>query len=748
MTYRSMTEDLNPMQEEAVLHGDGPLLILAGAGSGKTRVLTHRVAYLVEERGVSPDRIIAITFTNKAAREMKERIFDLVGNVAESIWISTFHSSCVRILKRDIEKIGYTRNFSIYDGDDQLKVIKECLKELDLNEKYYNPKAMREEIGSYKDRLIKPNEIDDVDDSSGFRDNTIKQIYEAYEKKMEKNNALDFDDLINKTIDLFTLRPEILDYYSDKFKYVLVDEYQDTNYAQYKFINLLSKKHENICVVGDDDQSIYGWRGADIRNILDFEEDYPNTKVIKLEENYRSTQTILDTANHVISNNIGRKPKELWTQRGLGDKVKLYRVNDERSEAKTIISTIESHMLIENMQAGDFAVLYRTNAQSRIIEDSMLRAGLPYRIYGGLRFYDRKEIKDIVAYLKLIVNPADDISLKRIINEPRRGIGMTTVNTLEEISIRSGDNIFSIILDIENYVEELSRPKQRLISFGNMISDLVAMSQLKSLPDFIEMVIVETKYDEALIKEQTPEAQSRLENIQEFVSAAKDFEEENPDADLSQFLDNIALITDLDSQDESKPAVNLMTLHSAKGLEFPIVFMPGMEEYLLPHSRSIDSKTEMEEERRLCYVGITRAKKSLYLSYANRRTLYNRTNSNMPSRFLREIPEELLEEIDETLGSSSWAGGNAYTSSQRNRKSYSEHKVDRNLASINLDDKPEITKDLSKYKVGQRIYHTKFGEGTIVSVSGEREDPLLSIAFENKGIKNFQASYAPIKKIN
>ena len=735
----TIIDQLNPQQKEAVLHTEGPLLVLAGAGSGKTRVLTYRVAHLIENLEVRPENILAITFTNKAAKEMKERIYDLVGSRAENIWISTFHSTCVRILRREIEKIGFTRNFVIYDADDQLALIKDCIRELNLSEKYFDAKEMRYRIGELKDQIKSPEDYR-KEVQGQYREEKIADIYKLYQDKLVKNNALDFDDLINRTLELFYLRPDVLDYYSSKFQYILVDEYQDTNYAQYMLVKLLSMKHQNLCVVGDDDQSIYGWRGADVRNILEFEKDFPNTKVIKLEENYRSTQTILDAANEVISNNTGRKEKRLWTQKGQGEKIIVYKVSDERQEADIICQHIHKHIVSDNKNPGDFAILYRTNAQSRAIEDALMRYGIPYRIYGGLRFYDRKEIKDIIAYLRVIANPADDVSLKRIINVPRRGIGNVTLSTLEEVAVREDESIFSIILDLDKYKEFTSRTSKKIKDFGDLISYLIAMKEVMPLTEFIKTLLEHTGYEKALKDEKTGQAESRLENIREFLSAAQEFEQENENANLVDFLENIALVSDLDTLGEGQSAVNMMTMHSAKGLEFPIVFIAGMEEYLFPHARAMESEQEMEEERRLCYVGITRAQQQLYLTYAQHRNIFGSYTSNMPSRFLDEIPDNLVEHVDLTPG-------NLWNSENSRNLGYKANSHINNTLTHSKQVKKEFSGETG-FSLGQKVIHKKYGKGTIVTLSGEGENQELTIAFDQGGIRKFIAAYAPLKKID
>lgn len=750
-----LTKQLNPQQLEAVLHTEGPLLVLAGAGSGKTRVLTYRVAYLIEKLKVNAGSILAITFTNKAAKEMSERIYDLVGSRANHIWVSTFHSTCVRILRREIDKIGFTRNFVIYDADDQLTLIKDCIKELNLSEKYFNAKDIRAKIGSFKDQIISPEDYR-KEIKGQFREERIADIYKLYQDKLAKNNALDFDDLINRTLELFYLRPDVLDYYGTKFQYILVDEYQDTNYAQYMLVKLLSMKHQNLCVVGDDDQSIYGWRGADLRNILEFEKDFPNAKIVKLEENYRSSQSILDAANEVIKNNRGRKEKKLWTQKGQGSNIVVYKVDDEKQEADIICRNIHKHITGDNKSPGDFAILYRTNAQSRAIEDALMKYGIPYRMYGGLRFYDRKEIKDIIAYLRVVANPADDISLKRIINVPRRGIGNTTLTTLEEVASREGESIFSIILDLDEYQEITVRTGKKVKEFGEMISNLIAMKEVMPLTEFIQTLLEHTGYEKSLQDEKTVEAETRLENIREFITAAKEFERDYQGSDLVDFLENIALVSDLDNLGEGQSAVNMMTMHSAKGLEFPVVFIAGMEEYLFPHARAMDSEDEMEEERRLCYVGITRAEQQLYLSYANQRNIFGNYSQNMPSRFLDEIPQELIEHIDLSVGNMWYrddygsSQSREYTGRNIGFNRWGNSKTQPTSDSIDKaysDDTPKGGQGERSFSLGQKIIHKKFGKGTIVAMSGSGEDQELKIAFEQGGIRSFMATYAPIKII-
>lgn len=702
-------KDLNPAQREAVCHINGPLLILAGAGSGKTRVIAYRIAYLIEEVGVPPHNIMAITFTNKAAGEMKERVDNLVSGKGVDIWVSTFHSACVRILRREIEKLGYNKNFAILDVQDQFSLIRECLKELDINEKQFPERNVSSVIGSAKDRLLTP--LDFEREAGGdFRKSKIAEIYKLYQKKLKENNSLDFDDLIMKTVEIFTLFPDVLRFYQNRFLYIMVDEYQDTNFAQYKLVSLLAEKHRNLCVVGDDDQSIYRWRGADIKNILEFERDYPDARVIKLEQNYRSTQIILDAANRVISNNFNRKEKELWTQKGKGEKIKVFCASDEHHEARFIAGEIM------NLAGGeynfkDFAVLYRTNAQSRVIEDIFMKMGLPYRIVGGLRFYERKEIKDITAYLRVISNPMDNISLLRIMNVPKRGIGMSTRDKLLDYSNREGLSLFQIIERPEEVPDLGSRAVKNLQEFYNLMGSLIGLKEKMMVSDLIIEVLERTGYIKELEEENTAESRSRIENLKEFISVALEFQQVNPDQGLEEFLAHISLVTDIDSMKEDENSVVLMTLHSAKGLEFPVVFISGMEEGIFPHSRSFLDEEELEEERRLCYVGITRAQERLYLTHAWQRNLYGNITYNSPSRFLDEIPLNLMEKIGEGELESEEEG----------------YAVD--------------------FSPGEVVVHERWGRGRVIDVRGKGIDQELSVDFGTYGIKHLLLRYAPIMRV-
>lgn len=636
--------NLNKEQKEAVLHIDGPLLILAGAGSGKTRVLTCRIANLIESCNIYPSNILAITFTNKAAREMRERVEKLIGSTS-GMWISTFHAACVRILRTHIERIGgYKKNFVIFDSNDQEKLIKECLKELNLNEKNFPPRNVSSTISRAKDMIITAEKYYEKY-AHDFKLRKYAEIYKLYQDKLKKNNALDFDDILLKTVELLAYNEDILSDYQNKFKYIMVDEYQDTNYCQYSLIKLLAKKHKNLCVVGDDDQSIYGWRGADIGNILNFEKDFPGAKVIKLEQNYRSTKTILDAANCVISKNFGRKSKRLWTENNEGIPIIYNNTLDERDEANFIISEIEKLSIEDNRDMGDFAILYRTNAQSRVIEEMCMTSGISYKIVGGFRFYDRKEVKDIIAYLRVIQNPDEDLSVKRIINVPKRGIGNTTVQKIEAYAKNSGDSLYGAMLEVDEIDELGPKAKKSIKEFVRLISELMMQSESATISELLKQIIDKTGYMSELESEGNEEGQSRAENIGELINAAITFEEKNEDSSLQSFLENMALMSDLDNLNEDNSSITMMTLHSAKGLEFPVIFIAGMEEGLFPSQRAYFEEKQMEEERRLMYVGITRAREKLYLTSAFERTVYGHSTYTTPSQFLRDIPKDLLLKV-------------------------------------------------------------------------------------------------------
>jgi len=768
---------LNPPQQEAVRSTEGPLLIMAGAGSGKTRVLTHRIAYLIENQRVAPWSILAITFTNKAAREMQERVSTLVGPTGRDIWVSTFHSMCVRILRKDIERVGFTSNFTILDSTDQLSVIRSCMKDMNIDVKKFEPKAIQATISSAKNELITPKRFEDK--VGDYFQEIVAKVYKKYQQRLRNNNALDFDDLIMKTIELFTEVPESLEFYQNKFKYIHVDEYQDTNKAQYMLCRMLADKHHNICVVGDSDQSIYRWRGADITNILNFEDDYPEAKTILLEQNYRSTANILNAANAVIDRNTGRKAKNLWTDKGEGEKISLYYGDSEREEGYFVTGVIQKNVK-KSRKYHDHAILYRTNAQSRIIEETLIKSEIPYQIVGGIKFYDRKEIKDILGYLRLISNPDDDISLVRIINVPKRGIGDTTVGKLAAEAAVKGISIYRVLEQLDS-VDVKGKTKEQLIQFHHMISTLHGKADELSVTELTEQVLELSEYKLELQRENTLESISRVENIEEFLSVTLEFENRNEDRSLVAFLTDLALIADIDSMNDAEEedvqdAVTLMTMHSAKGLEFPVVFIVGLEESIFPHSRALTDNDELEEERRLAYVGITRAEEELYLTSAKMRTLFGKTTVNMPSRFLQEIPEQLRALAAGSNGASFGFGSSRSTSGgqyqgqglgfggQRNTSASSSHRsqpsAPRSTSSgvtvtSGLDtarkaavQKQGATSASGGYSVGNRVTHGKWGEGTIVAVKGEGNDMELQIAFPAPvGIKRLLANFAPITKI-
>lgn len=637
-------DKMNEPQREAVLHTEGPLLILAGAGSGKTRVLTHRIAYLIQEKSIYPSNILAITFTNKAAREMKERVEQLIGSVPE-MWVSTFHAACARILRRDVERLEqYKKNFVIFDTKDQESIIKECLKELNLNEKNFPFRTVSSMISGAKDMLLTPDKFYEKY-MHDFKMKKYADIYSLYQKKLVKNNAMDFDDILFKTVELLSYHEDILRYYQNKFKYIMVDEYQDTNYCQYRLISLLAKQHKNLCVVGDDDQSIYSWRGADIGNILNFEKDFPGAGVIKLEQNYRSTQTILDAANCVIKNNFSRKSKKLWTDNPQGRSIIFHNALDEWGEANFIMKEIERLSAEECRGLNNFAILYRTNAQSRVLEEACMAHGVPYRIVGGFKFYDRKEVKDVIAYLRLIQNPDEDLSLKRVINVPKRGIGNTTLEAIVDYARNTGDSLFGALLEVDGINGIGPKAKKSIKEFVRIMMDLFAVAEKEGVSKLLKEVLERTGYLAELEKEDNEDDRSRAENIRELLSATLEFEEKNEDASLPSFLEQMALMSDIDSLEEDKDAMIMMTLHSAKGLEYPYVFISGMEEGVFPSQRSYFEEKQMEEERRLMYVGITRAKERLYLTAAFERTLFGSTSYNTVSQFVKEIPKDLLMKV-------------------------------------------------------------------------------------------------------
>ena len=745
---KNLLNGMNPQQAEAVKTTEGPLLIMAGAGSGKTRVLTHRIAYLVVEKEVYPSKILAITFTNKAAREMRERIDGLLGNgTTQSMWVSTFHSMCVRILRRNIDRIGISKNFSILDSADQLSVVKNVSKELNIDSKRFEPRAILNAISSAKNECITSDMYKAKMNPNNPYESVIAQVYEGYEKRLRRNQSLDFDDLIMTTITLFERVPDVLEYYQNKFQYIHVDEYQDTNHSQYKLVQLLAKKFKNICVVGDSDQSIYRWRGADIGNILSFEKDYPNAKAILLEQNYRSTKRILQAANEVIENNESRYPKKLRTDNLEGEKIVVYNAYNEQEESQFVVQTIQK--LIENEQYSldDFAILYRTNAQSRVMEEVLVKSNMSYQIVGGTKFYDRKEIKDLLAYLRLIANNDDDLSLARIINEPKRNIGATSFDKIATYAITQDRSIFDAMNEVL-FMGLTQRAANSVEKFRELIEGFTKMQDYLSVTELVEQVIDKSGYRQMLENEKTIEAESRLENIEEFLSVTKAFEERSDDKSLIAFLTDLALVADIDSldkEDTSKGNIILMTMHSAKGLEFPVVFIIGMEENIFPHSRSLDDVAEMEEERRLAYVGITRAEKRLYLTCAQSRTLYGRSSFNMPSRFLREISDELVEHISK-------AGGRPdpedlpFRSSRMGRAQSSRRTIGNVQTKSQVESLQSTGGDKMQWKAGDKAVHKKWGTGTVVSVKGEGDGMELDIAFPSIGIKRLLAAFAPITK--
>ena len=858
----SLLDDLNPMQKKAVEQIDGPCLVIAGAGSGKTKVLTYKVAYLIEN-GVKPWNILAITFTNKAANEMKERVEKLVGVATNEIWLGTFHSVCVRILRKFIDRLGYDNSFIIFDTSDQKTLVKNCLKELNIDSKLFTEKSVLNEISNAKNDMMDPDEYND-NYSGDYRKKIIGKVYSLYQKKLKENNAVDFDDIINLTIKILQNNKDIIDYYCDKFKYILVDEYQDTNKSQFVLVSLLASRNGNITAVGDSDQSIYSFRGADITNILNFERDFPGTKIVKLEQNYRCTGNILKAANAVIKHNGNKYEKKLWTENDEGALPTVYCGNDEYQEASYVVRKINDLERTEKMKNSDFAILYRMNSQSRAIEDVLRREDVPYKIIGGLKFYERKEIKDTIAYLRLIANQADNLALERIINEPKRGVGKTSLDKIEQISNETGMPMYEVVKNAQNYVPKIysnTRPFIDLVEkykklaqiqstkeqeeAGDVItikntekSDLsknvdifdnekilsnsenaetMETNEKITIPDLITSVLKESGYIDNLKTENTVEAESRIQNIGEFLTVAEEFEKESADKSLNEFLNNISLSSDTDNLEDTDDVVTLMTLHSAKGLEYPVVFLVGMEEGIFPGYQSMGDDNELEEERRLFYVGITRAKKYLFLTCANMRKIFGSTSYNPPSRFLKEIPKDLLDGYDEVFedrkredsfedsgyswkygkssGSSSWnKNGESYSGENWNRNSgtysagnwnksnssYSGGNFSRSVSvngnangrvvthRISNDDKIEETNsspfkrtaesflanlnarnnsnvDISKYKVGQNVFHKKFGKGKIVKLDPEGDDIKVDLEFEKFGHKRLMAKFAGLE---
>ena len=837
----SLLDDLNPMQKKAVEQIDGPCLVIAGAGSGKTKVLTYKVAYLIEN-GVKPWNILAITFTNKAANEMKERVEKLVGVATNEIWLGTFHSVCVRILRKFIDRLGYDNSFIIFDTSDQKTLVKNCLKELNIDSKLFTEKSVLNEISNAKNDMMDPDEYND-NYSGDYRKKIIGKVYSLYQKKLKENNAVDFDDIINLTIKILQNNKDIIDYYCDKFKYILVDEYQDTNKSQFVLVSLLASRNGNITAVGDSDQSIYSFRGADITNILNFERDFPGTKIVKLEQNYRCTGNILKAANAVIKHNGNKYEKKLWTENDEGALPTVYCGNDEYQEASYVVRKINDLERTEKMKNSDFAILYRMNSQSRAIEDVLRREDVPYKIIGGLKFYERKEIKDTIAYLRLIANQADNLALERIINEPKRGVGKTSLDKIEQISNETGMPMYEVVKNAQNYVPKIYNNTRSFIDLVEKYKKMVQIrstqeadetnltniievpgedneEQRLSIPDLITSVLKESGYIDSLKTENTVEAESRIQNIGEFLTVAEEFEKESADKSLNEFLNNISLSSDTDNLEETDDVVTLMTLHSAKGLEYPVVFLVGMEEGIFPGYQSMGDDNELEEERRLFYVGITRAKKYLFLTCANMRKIFGSTSYNPPSRFLKEIPKDLLDGYDEVFedrkredsfedsgyswkygkssGSSSWnKNGESYSGENWNRNSgsysagnwnksnssYSGGNFSRSVSvngnangrvvthRISNDDKIEETNsspfkrtaesflanlnarnnsnvDISKYKVGQNVFHKKFGKGKIVKLDPEGDDVKVDLEFEKFGHKRLMAKFAGLEIID
>ena len=771
---QDILKGLNDKQYEAVVNTEGPCLVIAGAGSGKTKVLTHKIAYLIGEKNVKPWDILAITFTNKAANEMKERIAGLVGDPAKDIWMGTFHSICVRILRRFIDRIGFDTSFIIFDTSDQKTLVKNCMKDLAIDDKLFNDRSVLSEISNAKNEMLEPDQYT-LRANGDFRKETIATVYELYQKRLKENNAIDFDDIINYTIKILKENQDVLEYYANKFRYVLVDEYQDTNKAQFNLITLFASVNGNITVVGDSDQSIYAFRGADISNILNFERDFKNAKIIKLEQNYRCTGNILKAANNVIKNNETKYKKELWTQNEQGNLPKIYSAENEYDEGSFIVEQINRLKREEYFKYSDFAILYRMNTQSRAIEDILRREDIPYKIIGGLKFYERKEIKDIISYLRLIQNPSDNLSLKRIINEPKRGIGKTSLDKIEVLANQNETSMYEVIKNADQY--GLNRVYISSREFISLIEELRAKKDDLLISELIKQTLKKSGYTQALEDENTVEAENRIENLEEFLTVAMEFEEESADNGLSEFLEGITLSSDIDNMEETEETVTLMTLHSAKGLEFPVVFLVGMEEGIFPGYKSISEQKELEEERRLCYVGITRAKQYLFLTCSKQRTIFGSTSCNPVSRFVKEIPKELLDGYDEAMGDNSESSNlsnlfedskYSWTYGSKNAgtiKSYKLEKQEPVMAASKKEDNSNFVfrtaesflnslkkpvgqdVDLSKYGEGVRVFHKKFGEGTISNVEPEGDDLKVDIQFDKVGHKRLMAKFAKLEII-
>ena len=753
----NIIEGMNPQQREAVEYTEGPLLILAGAGSGKTRVLTHRIAYLIAEKGVLPYNIMAITFTNKAAQEMRERVDRIVEFGSESVWVSTFHSSCVRILRRFIDRIGYEGNFTIYDSDDQKTLMKAVIRKLELDPKLYKERALMAAVSAAKNEMITPEKFE-REAGMDWKQQRIAKVYYAYQEELKKNNALDFDDLLLKTVELFEQCPDVLAYYQEKLRYLMVDEYQDTNTVQFRFVSLLAGKYRNLCVVGDDDQSIYKFRGANIRNILEFEDAFPDARVIKLEQNYRSTQNILNAANGVIANNVGRKEKRLWTENPEGDKVDFRQFPSGFEEAEFVAGEIARKVREGRAGYGDFAVLYRTNAQSRLFEEKFLLANIPYKIVGGVNFYARKEIKDLLAYLKTVDNAQDDLAVQRIINVPRRGIGATTIGRIQLHAAEQEINFYDALLEAK-YIPGIGRGVGKIESFTNFIQRFRAEAEYDTVRELLEHIIEETGYVRELEAEDTDEARARIENIDEFISKVAAYEEEAEEPSLSGFLQEVALVADIDSVADGSDYVLLMTLHSAKGLEFPQVYLTGMEDGIFPSYMTItgDDPDELEEERRLCYVGITRAKRHLTMTAAQQRMIRGETQYNKVSRFVREVPRELVDLGREAAGGSGACGraassplglfGGAAAGRTAGEGGYQRSASPFQAGAFKPRQFTVKKSEGLDYGVGDTVRHTKFGAGVVKAIVDGGKDYEVTVEFDQAGIKKMFASFAKLKKL-
>lgn len=738
------TYGLNPQQAEAVINTEGPMLIMAGAGSGKTKVLTCRVANLLQ-KGVRPYRILAITFTNKAAAEMRERVNNMSGPAAKDVWLFTFHAFCARFLRMEIDKLpGYGGNFAIYDTADSQNLIKQILKEMNLDDKRFQPSGILSRISNAKNALQDAAAF--ARQAGDFYEQKVADIYSRYEQKLQLNNALDFDDLLMLSIKLLQENKEVREKYQDRFDYLLVDEYQDTNHAQYLLTKFLAAKHRNICVVGDADQSIYGWRGADIQNILDFEKDYPDAKVIKLEQNYRSTQIILDAANAVIENNTGRKPKNLWTENKSGADIIYFQAVDERDEARFVIEQLQNLQRTENKKLGDMAILYRTNTQSRIFEEMLIKSGISYNMVGGLKFYERKEIKDIIAYLRVIFNPADSLSLLRIINVPKRGIGDASLGKIQAYAAANNVSLFEAVSNAAAIDGLSSRFVSKLDDLAGIIFELMNLANEAPVEDLIDRVLRDTGYLEELENERTPQAQSRIDNLHELISVAQEFAASEEENNLENFLAHVALVSDIDDTELGEDAITLMTLHSSKGLEFPVVFLVGMEEGLFPHARTLMDETEIEEERRLCYVGITRAKEKLFLSSTKMRTIYGNTVTYPPSRFLQEIPARLVKTIKRqerfsALENFKQVSEKYNARPQKPASTFNPHSF--------MPQKPTAAAGGTgtRFNTGDRVSHSKWGEGMVVSVKDSPDGQEVKVAFAGAGVRSLLTKYAVLKKL-